>query len=81
MLYYKNDNVVRSKHLKLNMPYKRQLAMLPTATAVCANKKWSSDESDKMMTHDLRSARRRGTMQEFHALTIKSIKMSTRSKS
>jgi hypothetical protein len=47
--YNKNDNVVRSKHLKLNVPYAWQLATSPNATTACAKKK---------KPHDLRSAKR-----------------------
>lgn len=70
--YTKNDNVMRSKHLKLNVPYANQLATSPNAIAACANKK---------KPHDLRSAKRCGTMHESQGNNVKSIKMSTTTRS
>jgi hypothetical protein len=56
--YYKNDNVVRSKQSKLNVPYVKQLATSQTATAVCANKKRPSAKSDKTKKLTSRSAKK-----------------------
>ena len=56
--YTKNDNVVRSKHLKLNVPYVKQLVPSTSATAGCVNKKRPFDESDKMKPHVLKSAKK-----------------------
>jgi hypothetical protein len=55
-LYYKNDTVVRSKHLKLNVPYEKQLTTSPTA--VCENNKRPPNASNKMRPQEMRSAKR-----------------------
>ena len=66
--YTKNNNVVRNKHLKLNVPSASQLATSPNTTAMYANKK---------KPHYLRSVKRCGTMHKSQGNHVKSIKMTT----
>jgi hypothetical protein len=56
--FTKNDNTARNKPLKPNVLYKKPHEPSMNATAVCANKKRPSDESDKMKPHTLRNAKK-----------------------
>ena len=56
MPYNKNNNTVRNKPKKLNVPYVKSHEPSMNTTTMYANKKWPSDESSKKKQHALRSA-------------------------